>query len=499
MMDHIMNTKLSLAFGEYYARIPLRESPHIHHADALEVDWSTVIPAEQCSYVLGNPPFAGAKYQGVLQREQVRRIARLGGSGGTLDYVTAWFLKAGEYVKKGSAHIGFVATNSITQGEQVAQLWPLLFNRFGLEIAFAHRTFAWGSDARGMAHVHVVVIGLTKRQQEPTTKRLFSYDDIKADPVESQHRALSPYLFDASQLANRHLVVEERNRALCDVPRMITGTQPIDDGQYIFTGEERTDFLKKEPAAAKFLRPYMSGDDFLAGEHRWILALQSATPAELQKMPHVKMRMQAVRTFRAASSRKGTKALADYPERYNVEVIPTTPFLAIPEVSSERREYIPIAWLSPPIIPAGKIRFIPIGDLWFFGILTSAMHMAWTRAIGGRLKSDYQYSVGINYNTFPWPSATAMQRSKVERLGQAVLDARSRFANATLAELYDADVMKPELRRAHRALDTAVDSLYRSARFNGDRERVEHLFALYERLISPLIAPPKRERARARR
>jgi hypothetical protein len=179
-------------------------------------------------------------------------------------------------------------------------------------------------------------------------------------------------------------------------------------------------------------------------------------------MPHVKERMQAVRAFRAASTRKGTKALADYPERYNVEVIPASPFLAIPEVSSERREYIPIAWLKPPIIPSGKIRFIPIADLWLFGILTSAMHMAWTRAIGGRLKSDYQYSVGINYNTFPWPNATGMQRSKVEKLGQAVLDARSKFVNATLTELYDADVMKPELRRAHRALDAAVDTLYRS-------------------------------------
>lgn len=488
MMDHIMNNKLSLAFGNYYARIPLKTSPHIHHDDALDLDWETVLPAEECSYVLGNPPFGGAKYQTVLQREQVRRIAGLGGSGGTLDFVTAWFLKAGAYVQKGQARIGFVATNSITQGEQAAQLWPLLFNRCGLEIDFAHRTFAWGSDARGMAHVHVVIIGLAKREQERATKQLFSYDDIKADPVESQHKVLSPYLFDASQIANRHLVVEERSEPLCEMPRMITGTQPIDDGQYIFTDDERSAFLVTEPAAAKFLRPYMSGVDFLAGVHRWILALQAATPAELQKMPHVKARMHAVREFRKASARKSTKALADYPERYNVEAIPVSPFLAVPEVSSERREYIPMAWLKPPIIPSGKIRFIPNAALWQFGILTSAMHMAWTRAIGGRLKSDYQYSVGINYNAFPFPQMKDQERAKIEKLAQAVLDARDKFGDATLIDLYEADVMKPELRKAHQALDVAVDSLYRSAAFKSDRDRVEHLFGVYEKLISPILA-----------
>jgi hypothetical protein len=433
--------------------------------------------------VLGNPPFGGTKYQSILQREQVRRIAGLGGSGGTLDFVTAWFLKAGAYVQKGQGKIGFVSTNSVTQGEQAAQLWPLLFNRYGLEIDFAHRTFAWGSDARGMAHVHVVIIGLAKREQESTTKRLFSYDDIKSDPVESQHKVLSPYLFDASLLADRHLVVEEGSKPLCDMPRMITGTQPIDNGQYIFTDEERTEFLATEPSAKKFLRPYMSGVDFLAGESRWILALQTATPTELQKMPHVKARMHAVREFRKASARKGTKALANFPERYNVEVIPASPFLAVPEVSSERREYIPMAWLEPPIIPSGKIRFIPNAELWQFGILTSAMHMAWTRAIGGRLKSDYQYSVGINYNAFPFPEMKDKDRTRIAKLAQAVLDARSKFADATLIELYDADVMKPGLRKAHQVLDTGVD---RSAAFKSDRDRVEHLFGLYEKLVSPL-------------
>jgi hypothetical protein len=275
---------------------------------------------------------------------------------------------------------------------------------------------------------------------------------------------------------------------------METGTQPIDDGHYIFTDEEASTFVASEPLAKKFLRPYMSGDDFLSSANRWILALQSATPAELRQMPLVKARMQAVRAFRKASKRVSTKAIADYPERYNVEKIPDRPFLAIPEVSSERREYIPIAWLNPPLIPSNKIRFIRDASVWVFGILTSRMHMVWTRFIGGRLKSDYQYSLGINYNTFPWPQATDAQRAKIETLAKAVLDARARFRDATLADLYDADTMKAELRRAHHALDLAVDRLYRPGAFQGDRDRAEHLFGLYEKLVTPLTAIQKTDK-----
>jgi hypothetical protein len=224
MMDHIMNNALSKEFFESFLRIPIRKSPHIHPVDALETDWETVIQPEACSFLLGNPPFGGAKYQSSMQREQVRRIAQLGGSGGTLDYVTAWFIKAGAYLRGSHARVGFVATNSITQGEQVAQLWPIVFERYGLEIAFAHRTFAWGSDARGMAHVHVVIIGLCRSDEEPPVKRLFSYDDLKGSPVESQHAALTPYLFDAGSVVNRHLVVDETSRPLCDVPPLISGS-----------------------------------------------------------------------------------------------------------------------------------------------------------------------------------------------------------------------------------------------------------------------------------
>ena len=498
MMDHIMNNKLSLAFGDYYARIPLKASPHIHNADALEIDWSTVIRSDQCSFVFGNPPFAGAKYQSPEQRAQVLRIAQHAGTEGTLDYVTAWFLKAGEYVHGGTASIGFVATNSITQGEQVAQLWPSLFNNYRLEIAFAHRTFAWGSDARGMAHVHVVIIGLSQRAYEPKEKRLFSYDDINGDPVESLHGALSPYLFDAGGLADKHLVVEERSKPLCEAPRLVSGTQPVDDGNYIFDDNERAEFLAGEPNSEKLLHPYVGSIEYLNGLRRWILSLKGVSPAELRRLPAVVERMQKVKEFRHKSKRKSTLAIADYPDKYNVEVIPDGPFLCIPKVSSERREYIPIGWLEPPTIPSDLVFVLRDANLWHFGILTSRMHMSWVRHIGGRLKSDYRYSIGVVYNPFPWPEATDAQRGRVRALAQTVLDARAMFPDATLADLYDVDVMRPELRRAHRALDAAVDGLYRGASFNGDRERVEHLFGLYEKLVSPLIAATKQKRGKRR-
>lgn len=501
MMDHIMNNKLSLEFGDHFARIPLKASPQIVQNDALEIDWSTVLPAKDCSYVLGNPPFIGAKYQDETQREQVRRIAELGGSGGTLDYVTAWFLKAGEYVQNTNAKIGFVATNSITQGEQVAQLWPVLFNRHGLEISYAHRTFAWGSDARGKAHVHVVIIGLTLAAQEPAVKRLFNYEDIEGDPVESQHKALSPYLFDAGQLVNRHLVVEEENESLCGAPKLVIGSKPIDGGHYIFEGNERLEFLKVEPNAAKYLRPYVGAEEYINGGDRWILHLDNVSPEELRRMPKVMERIAAVKAERLNSKSKPTQKLAETPTKYHVTVIPTNPFLCVPEVSSERREYVPIGWLEPPIIPSNLVRVMAGGTLWHFAIITSRMHMSWLRNIGGRLKSDYRYSIGIVYNPFPWPlDAEEKVKEKISSLAADVISIRKKHSTSTLADLYDPNVMPGDLRKAHTALDEAVDKLYRKEKFQSDRERVEHLFGLYEKLVSPLMAgatAPKKTRRKS--
>ena len=497
MMDHLMNNRLSLEFGQTYARIPLEKSPHIWHGDALETDWNDLLPSGECSYVLGNPPFAGAKYQSPAQREQVRHIAALGKSGGTLDYVTAWFIKAGEYVQQGAAQVGFVATNSITQGEQVAQLWPILFDGNKLDIAFAHRTFAWGSDARGMAQVHVVIIGLTKQDDAPREKRLFSYDHPKGEPHESRHAALSPYLFDASGFTNPRIMVRESARPLNGLPLLLSGSQPIDGGNYIFNTNQRAAFLMEEPTAEKFLHPYIGAREYIQGEDRWILALQDASPSDLKAMPKVIERMRAVKAFREKSKRKRTLVLADYPAQYNVNVIPTAPFLVVPEVSSERRDYIPIAWLEPPVIPSNKVRILPDATLWQFGLLTSTMHMAWVRNIGGRLKSDFSYGIGIVYNTFPVPPVPIERLQRLAPYADAVLAARAAHPNATLADLYDPDLMPVNLRKAHQALDRAVDHLYRRSTFPSDRERFEHLLVLYEKMITPLSAPkPKRRRRR---
>ncbi len=497
MMDHIMNQRLSDALGLVKLRIPLKAAPTIVNADALETDWSMVLPPEECSYVFGNPPFSGAKLQTEKQRAQVHRIADLGRKKGTLDYVCCWFLKAGAYVQRGHAKIGFVATNSITQGEQVAELWPLLFNRYHLEIAYAHRTFAWGSEARGKANVHVVIIGLTKKTDTPQEKRLFDYQDIKGAPTETGVRAISPYLFDAGLLADPHTVVYERSKPMDGFPSMIIGSKPIDGGHFIFRRDERDEFISIEPSAIRFLRPYVGSEEFINGGDRWILALHDVRPDELRAMPAIRERVELVRRVRLASKSAPTRELAKSPTMYHVNVVPKSNFLVIPKVSSERRDYVPIGFLKPPTIPSDLVFVVENATLDLFALLTSRMHMAWLRYIGGRLKSDYRYSIGLVYNPFPWPDLTADAKVRLAKLGQAVLDARAKHTQSTLADLYDTTTMPPDLRKAHQALDLAVDRLYRKEPFASDRARVEFLLARYEALTAPALAlaarKPKRK------
>ena len=487
MMDHIMNNRLSRAFGQTYGRMPLEKSPHIIIADALETAWASVLPPEECSFVFGNPPFVGAKYQTTHQRTQVRQIAALGKSGGTLDYVCAWFFRASKYVQNGKAQIGFVATNSITQGEQVAQLWPLLLQRAGLKITFAHRTFAWESDARGKAHVYVVIIGLkghreeSDREREEYRSRLFSYPDIKGEPEETRHKSLSPYLIEADP----HLLVREESRPINGMRRMIMGSKPIDGGHFILSAEERTTFLAVEPDAEPLLRPFVGAREYLHDKERWILALHNAPPESLARLKNVRKRIAAVRAYREASKSKPTQKLAETPSIYHINVLPSAPFLVVPRVSSERREYVPIGWLKPPVIPSDAVLIVQDATLKDFALITSAMHMAWLRHVGGRLGNGYRYSIGLVYNTFPIPPAGA-DFSKLGDKANAVLNARNAHPGATLAHLYDTDLMPPDLRRAHRDLDYVVDRLYRRGGFGSERERVEHLFMLYEKMRSPL-------------
>ena len=486
MMDHIMNTQLSLEFGQTYTRIPLETSPSIIHGDALELDWSEILSPQKCSFVLGNPPFVGAKYQSKLQRAQVHRIASLRTNGGTLDYVTAWFMKAGQYIGNTSCSIGFVSTNSVTRGEQVAQLWPILFERYELEIAFAHRTFTWGSDARGKAHVYVVILGLDRKENAPKQKRLFSYPDLQGEPLESQHSALSPYLFDAGRMNNPNITVREESDPINGLKKMVIGSKPIDGGHYIFDEKEREDFLALEPKADPFIRPYVGAREFLHGEKRWILALHDAPPNVLAKLPHIRKRIIEVTKYRESSPRVSTKKLALTPTLYQVNTIPEDPFLVIPETSSGLRDYIPVGYLEPPVIPSNSLKVLSDATLIDFALLSSAMHMAWMRTVAGRLGTSYRYSIGVVYNTFPMPPKNA-DLTPLERLAQTILDTRSHYPDATLANLYDPGLMPPDLRNAHLKLDREVDQLYRSKGFNSERERFEHLIMLYEKMQIPVV------------
>ena len=499
MMDHIMNTQASLEFGAAFLRIPLRKSPNITHADALEADWTTIAP-KGLSYIIGNPPFIGAKYQSTEQREQVRKIAALGKSGGTLDYVCAWFIKAAAF----GAPMAFVSTNSITQGEQVAQFWPIMFDKYHFEITFAHQTFAWGSEARGKAAVHVVVLGLEPCNSARADRQLFSYPDIKGDPIETRHKALSPYLIDASTLANPHLVVREESKPINGLPKLIIGSKPIDGGHFIFSGEERDAFLAKEPQAKPFLRPYIGAREFLNGGDRHILCASLIPPQDYRAMPLTKAIVGQVREYRLGNIPKKGKdpdtikkpgisslALAETPTAFHVTVLPKAPFLVLPRVTSERREYAAIGLLKPPIVPSDAVTIALNTTPSQFALLTSAMHMAWLRTIGGKLKSDYRYSIGLVYNTFPMPPSGDL--TKLEPHAQAILDARANHPDASLADLYDPDIMPADLRRAHQANDKAVDRLYRKAMFKSERERVEHLFQLYEKMTDPLLVKPAKK------
>ena len=488
LMDHQMNIRLSEAFGQYFARLPLKKAPIIVCGNALRLDWKKILPPSKCSFVLGNPPFVGGKFQTDKQRADMNLVARDVENSGLLDYVTGWYFKAAEYIQGTRIVVGFVSTNSITQGEQVAPLWPPLLQRYHITIHFAHRTFAWQSEARGKAHVHVVIIGFGSF--DTGNKRIYDYGLNGDNVTVSTARNISPYLVDGS-----NIVVGNRQTPLCDVEELAIGNKPIDDGNYLFTPEEKTEFLKKEPSARKYFRRWLGAEEFINGVERWCLWVGDCPPEKLRQMLEVMKRVEAVRKYRGASKSAPTRKIAATPTRFHVENMPTSPFLVIPEVSSEHRPYIPIGFVRPNILCSNKLRILPHATPYHFGVLSSAMHMAWVRQVTGRLESRFQYSVKLVYNNYPWPEApSAKQRAAVEACAQAVLDARKKFPDATLADLYDPLAMPPALVKAHADLDRAVDLCYRPQPFDSDRHRVEHLFALYEKLTAPLIAPAKKRR-----
>lgn len=492
LMDHQMNLKVSEEFGLYFARIPLETTPHIMHGNALTLDWTTVVPKGQITYIFGNPPFVGAKYMSDAQRADVAAVFGEIKSAGLLDFVAAWYVKAAQFTEGGSPRMAFVSTNSVTQGEQAGVLWPELFRR-GLKIQFAHRTFSWTNEARGVAAVHCVIIGFGR--EDRTDKVIFDYPDIKGEPHAVKVRNINPYLVDAPDL-----VLSNRETPICDVPEIGIGNKPIDGGHYLFTTEEKEQFIKQEPKAARWFRRWIGSDEFINGYERWCLWLGECPPDQLKAMPLALERVEAVRQFRLASRSAPTRKLATTPTRFHVENIPKEPYLVIPEVSSERRAYIPMGFMGPETLSSNLVKVARNASLFHFGVLSSSMHMAWVRAVCGRLESRYRYSGGIVYNNFPWPAEEAeKQKQAIEAAAQGVLDGRAKFTKSSLADLYDPLTMPAELLKAHQMLDRAVDAAYGRKAFTSDAERVAFLFDLYQKLTSMLPAekPTKARRRKA--
>ena len=489
LAQHQLNVQFSKAFGVPIESLPLKKTATIRHGNALRLDWNDVLPAKECSYVLGNPPFIGGKYQSAEQRAELEAVAKGVKGAGLLDYVTAWYFKAADYTKESQTPIGFVSTNSISQGEQVGVLWGELFRR-GVKIRFAHRTFSWQSEARGKAHVHVIIVGFG--YDEPGPRRIYDYDQDERNPTVSTAKNISPYFVEGNDA-----VLVNRSSPLCDVPEMVSGNKPIDDGNYLFTPDERKTFLTAEPEAAPYFKRWLGGEEFINNIERWCLWLGDCSPHELRKLPRSIERIESVRLFRASSKSIPTQNIANQPTRFHTTFVASKPYLALPQVSSERRNFIPIAYLTPEYLVGDKLRLIADATPFHFGILTSMMHMAWMRRVTGRLKSDYQYSAKLVYNNFPWPmDATDAQKAAVEAKAQAVLDTRAAFPGASLADLYDPNTMPPSLTKAHAELDRAVEKCYRKEPFANDRARVEFLFALYEKLANPLTAEEKPKRRR---
>jgi hypothetical protein len=547
LVDHQMNIEASEIFGEPVLRIPLQKSANIRNGNALRIDWAEFVPPSRLDYILGNPPFVGAKMMTPEQREDMETVCAGIQNTGLLDFVSGWYVKATQYVTsgdetggivakatkgrkkhkdvqfgKGAAVVNdlfvdmadvdsrhrraikcaFVSTSSITQGEQVGVLWSWMYSR-GIHIHFAHRTFQWTNEAPGKAAVHCVIVGFAGFDAD--RKRLFEYADIKGAPHEVAVKNINPYLVDAPDV-----VLSRREHPLSeDVPEIGIGNKPIDGGQYLFTPQEKAEFLAKEPGAAKFFRRWIGSDEFLNGYERWCLWLGEAKPDELRKLPKVVERIEAVRKLRLESKSAPTRKLAAMPTRFHVENIPDAPFLLIPKVSSERRRFIPMGFMQPDTLCSDLVFVTPNASLLHFGVLSSTMHMAWMRYTCGRLESRYRYSKDIVYNNFPWPEKPPEAQIKsIEKAAQDVLAARSHFPNTTLATLYDPDLTPPDLVKAHERLDRAVDAAYvpdgGERKWDSDADRVAFLFRRYGELTGFLPedrpAPiPKSKRSRARK
>ena len=453
--------------------LPLTTNAFIVEGNSLQIDWESVVPKYQVSYIMGNPPFVGARVMSSEQKDDVREIFKGWKNVGNMDYVCCWYKKCADFMKNTSIRAALVSTNSVSQGESVANLWkPLLEN--DVHIDFAYRTFQWDSEAKIKAHVHCVIIGFS----------IAPYNKPKKIFIDERYQIaknINGYLLDAA-----NVYVESRNKPICNIPEIGIGNKPIDGGYYLFEKKEMEEFIRQEPEAQKYFHQWYGSREFINRSPRYCLWLGECSPTELRKLPLCMERIKAVREYRLSSPSKGTVKLAEKPTRFHVENMPKGQYIVIPEVSSQRRRYVPMGYMDSSVLCSNKVRLMPDADLYEFGILESNVHMAWMRVVCGRLKSDYDYSIKIVYNNFPWPEPTAQQRQKIEQTAQAVLDARALYPDSSLADLYDELTMPPELRKAHHQNDMAVMQAYGftkgSEAYKSEAACVAELMQRYQKL-----------------
>ena len=434
--------RLSLDF------LPLKSYANIIEGNALRMDWESVVPKGKLNYIMGNPPFVGARMMNTAQKEDLNSVFPGWKNAGNLDYVSCWYKKTSDLMEGTSIRSALVSTNSVTQGEAVANLWKPLFEA-GIHIDFAHRTFRWDSEAKIKAHVHCVIVGFSIA---PNAKRKIIYSSDRPQVAQN----INAYLFDGE-----NVFIENRKKPICDVPEMVFGNTPIDDGNLIIEADELKSFLEAEPNAKQYIHRLVGSREFINGLPRYCLWLVGANPSDLRKMPLVMKRIQAVREMRASSKRGATQKLSSTPTLFGEIRQPTSGnYLIVPLTSSERRRYIPIGFMPCDVIATNLVQMLPNATLYHFGVLTSNVSNAWMRTVCGRLKSDYRYTITNVYNNFPWPTPTEQQKAKIEQTAQAILDARALYPDCSLADLYDEVAMPPELRKAHQQNDRAVMQAY---------------------------------------
>jgi len=482
LIDHQMNLRVSEQFGQYYARLPLTQSATIAHGNALQMDWEEVVPKRELSFILGNPPFLGARVMSEIQKSDITEVVegessitpRYKNMADNLDYVAAWYFKAVRYIQGTHISVAFVSTNSISQGEQVAPLWDTLINDYGIEINFAYRTFKWHNEAKGKAAVLCVIVGFSIAGVVKGEKKIFESD---SHAVASN---ISPYLVNSPSI-----IVRPSKKPLCDVPEMKFGSQPRDGGNFVLNPEERVSILEREPTLDAVIKPYIGAEEFLHSKERYCIWLLNAPLSILKNSKILRERIAAVEVFRLSSKAKTTNQYAKVPSIFAQIAQPDGDYLIVPGVSSENRKYIPIGFMDNSTIASNAVQIVPEATLYHFGILTSNVHMAWMRTVCGRLKSDYRYSKELVYNTFPWPNPTDEQKAQIEKLAQAVLDERAKHPEATLAELYDPILMTTTgLQKVHQQLDRAVMKLYGfPIKDFTEPDCVAALMGLYEEMV----------------